>query len=59
MPHKRLLIIAGLLLTSTSAHAIPPPDVFMSLWQSILQMFGMLSAERAESIISALRRFTQ
>jgi len=40
---RQLIFISALLLTSLSAHAIPPPDALLSIWQSALQMLGMAS----------------
>jgi putative SbcD/Mre11-related phosphoesterase len=41
LPALRLLTIS--LLITSSAHAIPPPEAIMSIWQSALQMLGVLS----------------
>jgi len=46
MFHTRLKIIAvmaGLFLSTSAAHAIPPPDALISVWQSVLQMLGVAS----------------
>ncbi|MCK5726851.1 MAG: rhodanese-like domain-containing protein [Thiotrichaceae bacterium] len=42
MLDKKYLIIISLLLSNT-AHAIPPPDALISIWQSALQLLGVIS----------------
>lgn len=52
MPRKVLLSLCLLLFTSP-AFAIPPPDVVASLWQAILQMIGVVSVFLAGAWIAA------
>lgn len=42
--NTKLITLITLLTTSSSVHAIPPPDVVISLWQTLLQFFGMAAA---------------
>lgn len=52
MPRKVLLFL-GLLVCTSPAFAIPPPDVVASLWQAILQMIGVVSVFLAGAWVAA------
>jgi rhodanese-related sulfurtransferase len=50
---RKYLVCLALLLAASPAFAIPPPDVVASLWQSILQMIGVLSVFLAGAWVAA------
>ncbi|PWQ96825.1 rhodanese-like domain-containing protein [Leucothrix arctica] len=52
-----LLMGLGLLLASLPAHAIPPPDAVISLWQSLLQFLGVASVFIGGAIFSVRQFF--
>ena len=56
---KTKIILAGLslFLISLPAHAIPPPDVVISLWQSVLQFMGVASVFIGGAILSVRQFF--
>jgi rhodanese-related sulfurtransferase len=56
---SKKLILFGLitLLISTSAHAIPPPDAVISIWQSLLQFLGVASVFIGGAIFSVRQFF--
>lgn len=58
MPRKALLLVV-LLLSTSPAFAIPPPDVVASLWQAILQMIGIASVFLAGAWVAARQFLTQ
>ncbi|MGB1310849.1 MAG: rhodanese-like domain-containing protein [Leucothrix sp.] len=55
---KKQSLITGLsiLLLSQTAHAIPPPDAVISIWQSLLQFLGVASVFVGGAILS-MRQF--
>lgn len=61
MFHSRLKITAvtaGLLLSTSTAQAIPPPDALISIWQSALQMLGVASVFIAGAYFSVKQFFS-
>lgn len=50
-----LALVIGLSLQP--AHAIPPPDALMSLWQSALQFLGMISVVLAGAVLTVRQFF--
>ena len=52
-----ILTVLGLLLASLPAHAIPPPDAVISLWQSMLQFLGVASVFIGGAIFSVRQFF--
>lgn len=58
MPRKVLLLVA-LLLSTSPAFAIPPPDVVASLWQAILQMIGIVAVFLAGAWVAARQFLNQ
>lgn len=50
---RKVMLPLCLLLFASPAFAIPPPDVVASLWQSILQMLGVVSVFLAGAWIAA------
>lgn len=56
MSKKPILIGLSTLLISASAHAIPPPDAVISIWQSLLQFLGVASVFIGGAIFS-MRQF--
>jgi len=59
MSRTRLFILLLLLMALAPAHAIPPPDVVASLWQSVLQMLGVASVFLAGAWVAARQFFSQ
>ena len=43
MKPNKIILLLGLLFISGGAQAIPPPDVILSVWQSALQLLGVIS----------------
>lgn len=43
MTFKKILFLSSILLISPVAQAIPPPDALISVWQSTLQLLGVIS----------------
>ena len=43
MAYKKAWLLIGLFLISPLAYAIPPPDALISVWQSTLQLLGVIS----------------
>ena len=61
MFHTRLkitAITAGLMLSTSMVHAIPPPDALISIWQSALQMLGVASVFIAGAYFSVKQFFS-
>ncbi|WP_020394804.1 rhodanese-like domain-containing protein [Thiolinea disciformis] len=56
--HHYLKVII-LCLISSSAYAIPPPDVLMSIWQSLLQVLGTITAFAAAGFLAVQHYFVQ
>lgn len=52
-------LLVFLLLCSGAAHAIPPPDVVASLWQSLLQMLGMAAVFLGGVLLTVRQFFAQ
>ncbi|HPE58921.1 MAG: rhodanese-like domain-containing protein [Thiothrix sp.] len=55
-PFRLWLLLPALLLSAMPAHAIPPPDVLVSVWQSVLQFLGMAAVFLAGTVF-ALRQW--
>lgn len=53
---KSMLSGLSILMLSLSAHAIPPPDAMISVWQSLLQFLGVASVFIGGAILS-MRQF--
>lgn len=56
--HHYLKMI-GLFLISSPAYAIPPPDMLMSIWQSLLQVLGTITAFAAAGFFAVQHYFVQ
>lgn len=52
-----LVLVLFISLSLQPAYAIPPPDALMSLWQSALQLLGMLSVLLAGAILTVRQFF--
>ena len=57
MKIKAMLLGLGTLLLSLPAHAIPPPDAVISIWQSLLQFLGVASVFIGAAILSVRQFF--
>ena len=57
MKTKILLAGLSLFLISLPAHAIPPPDVVISLWHTVLQFIGVASVFIGGAILSVRQFF--
>ena len=58
MKTKTILAGISLLCISLPAHAIPPPDAVISLWQSLLQFIGVASVFIGGAILSVRQFFS-
>ncbi|HPY40114.1 MAG TPA: rhodanese-like domain-containing protein [Thiolinea sp.] len=56
---RKVLLLSCLLLLTSPAFAIPPPDVVASLWQAILQMIGIASVFLAGAWVAARQFLSQ
>ncbi len=55
---KITVLTFGLMLSTSAAHAIPPPDALISIWQSALQMLGVASVFMAGAYFSVKQFFS-
>ncbi len=59
MPVLRWSLLCLLMLAAMPAYAIPPPDVVLSLWQSVLQLLGVVSVFLAGGFFAMRQFFSQ
>ena len=55
---KITAVTVGLTLSTSMAHAIPPPDALISIWQSALQVLGVASVFMAGAYFSVKQFFS-